>query len=199
MEMSELERNKVVAEVWMPLIERAIKYYRIPQYYCEDFRQTVLCQVLEKYYGIYDASKSRLNTFVFAMIRKRKMSLLSKRGKDALKSATRVGDSDWLFDCVPFDSPLDFQTRKEFWELVQSVRTELAKLPPRRPQKLEDGIKERTVLDVFDFLAAGLSQADIASRMGYSEASVSILVSKIRHHPAVQGLYAYYHEEEVVV
>lgn len=182
-----------VVNLWLPLIYRALLHYRVRESDKDDVAQEIVCQIIEKkYHQIYDPEKSELSTFVFAMVRKRIKSLFARKGRDALKRSQLIGDDEWIIEDRPCsECVLKDVEKKEFWGLVDEARKELDKLPRRRPRIKDGKVQVRTVTEVFNMMVDGLNQSSIATEMGYSEGSVSIMVGMIRKQPAVQKLLFY--------
>ena len=189
------QAGEMIVKVWVPVIERALAYYRVRESDRDDVAQAIVCTVLDKRYDeIYDPLKATLSTFIFAMVGKRIRGLKTRKGRDALKHASLVGEDEWIIeDGGLVDGPCEKSERNEFWGLVEHARVQLKKLPKRRSHVTEAGVvEERTIAVVFEQLVDGKKQVEIARKMGYSEGSISIMVGEIRKHPAVQQLLKYH-------
>ena len=193
MEVMEKRVEEEIVQTWLPLIRRALAHYKVRQDDREDVAQMILCQIFEKRYDqIYDPKKSKLNTFIFAMVSKRIKGMYSKRGRDAIDRAQFIGDNHWII-ADRFSFVCGKVERNEFWGLVEEAKAQLSKLPPRRSRVMEDGeVCHRTILAVFELMIKGRRQVDIATEMGYSEGSISIMRQEIKGQPAVQKLLEFH-------
>ena len=186
----EMAFQKIV-ETWLPIIKGAVLYYGITGHDFEDFSQQLLVDIFEKRYDqIYDPSKGALSVFIYAMVRKRRMSFKSKSGKDAMRRPCQfVGEDEWLLDKP--DS-IDVISSREFWGLVDKVRKTLSKIERRRKVKGGHRNIRYSLGDIFQLVVGGSSSVQIHRETGYSESSVSLFLKDFRQRDDVQKLRDYW-------